>query len=310
MNSIKKSTQIVVAVVGFILLAACAGKAQSLRTGSTQFEIESLAAIDAIDEMRRLEIAPNAMSSAEQIDEFVTNALTSNNPANQDRIELWMNSNVVSISTVDPDWTEFLGELRGQYAAFAGMFDQLENASFFARNKVPEATPYVRKLTAQLLQFANVININPPRLLQRRSALIVDLDTIRNDAQLDEAAKRTQISRWHDRWLSLVADEEELRRRVVEQCIKAAIIGREIERQIVNYNKLSLGDISEGIRTSLQLAGDISGQDFSDLQSRTDAFLAEIQNDPDWKRLADAALTEVNGALAASRAAAAVSTNP
>ena len=63
-----------------LTLGGCANKAKVIRIGATQFETESLIAINKIDEFRRKELETTALSSKEASDFFVKSVKKSTKP--------------------------------------------------------------------------------------------------------------------------------------------------------------------------------------------------------------------------------------
>jgi hypothetical protein len=199
---------------------------------------------------------------------------------------------------VENDWNSFLQEMNDQYTSFSKIFDDIEQASFAGKDSVQKAAPHIKVLTAQLVFFADQVARHPPQLLQRRSALITKLNDIKT-AEVSLGEKRRRIAEWRDRWLSLLAEEDQLARQTIEQCLKAAAIGRGVSRQIEAYNDLSLDDISDGLNRLLATASAFSGQDLSGLQADVKRVAADIKADPTWARATDVAIRKVNDALAA-----------
>lgn len=281
----------------------CAEKARVLSIGVTQFETEALTAIDAIDNMRALEIAPMGISEQEATNEFVDNVMELNagTPIGPQNLNVILNPYEVTINPVNKEnWRKFIGDLRLQYASFAAIFASIEESSFVSRNDVIQAEPYIAKLTAQMAYLAQAIQENPPLLLQHRSALLAELADIRT-RRGSEVDKRRAISQWREDWTSLQTAENELMRGTAEQCLKAAAIGVKIRKQIQEYNQLSLSDISAGLTTAFSLASSITGNDFGKISAKASQVIAEIESDPAFKITAQAVLSEVNTAVAARR---------
>jgi hypothetical protein len=273
----------------------------------------------------KAEIAAPARTEAEESQEFVDLIMGSQSEITEEHIKVALDPDRVDLSTeVATKRMEFLNGLRLQYTAFARVFDRIEEGSFFAREKVSKAKEPAEKLTAQLVYFANHIADHPPQFTQRRSNLILEIRVLHGDPvkdlaedkkrrllapyglppdrELTVADKRRSLALWRERWLTLIREEETLRRDTVAQCLKASIIGVQIQRQIVEYDKLSLEDISEALSLALSTAGALSGEDFSDLQVKTNDVINTINNDPAWSAAVKEALKLVDEARAASLA--------
>ncbi len=331
-----------------LMVTGCAGKAQCLKVAVGQFETESLAAIQAIDDMHKKELATETFSSVEKTYLFVENVLKSSRSADQNRIEHWLNPYKPGVTEkTQAEWIAFIDELKNQYVKFASIYNDIERASFTGRELVPKGIQYIENLIAQIAYFAKSVDEHPPKLLNRRGALIAELEKLRMKIEekiakadrnkiksinklsgierskaianlsprlhavrkkwltsLADANERQAIAQWQERWLALVAEEDELKRKTVEQCIKAVTIGLEIRKKMKEYNQISLEDISEALNRVLVLAGTVTGENYSRLQAQADKVFKDIKNDPVWQNATDLALREVNKAIKAREKAA------
>lgn len=301
-------------------LAGCAGKAQTLMLATSQFEAESLAAIDRVQRAIEAEVAPPARSDAEAQQEFVGLIMGFTGAIDEGAIELALDPDAIDLTAaVDKRRADMIQRLRVQYASFARVFDRLDQGSFFARNDVGKAAPFAEKLTAQMVGFAESFAARPIQFTQSRNQLVLDLQLLRGgDAATpttDEKRRRRlalyglaanggvsdaelarSIAVWRDRWLQLLRDENNLTRETVAQCLKAAMLGSEVRTQIVNYNQLSIKDISEAMSLAVGVAGTVTGEDLSDLEARIGEVKSAIESDPGWSALATTFLDELNKA--------------
>lgn len=312
-----KRLPVLAVACALLVFAGCAGKAHTLKVGATQFESSSLTAIDSIDNLMKAEIAAPPRSEAEASQEFVDLILGSKSELTEDHIKLALDPNSVDLSSdVVVRREKLLSTLRSHYTTFARIFDRIEEGSFFASDKVSKAKVPAEKLTAQLVYFAHSITNNPPQFTQRRSNLMLEIKVLHGDQiqglsedkkrrllapyglppdrEITEADKRRALALWRERWLALLKEEDTLMSETVAQCLKASIIGVSIQKHIDAYNKLSLQDISEGISFALTTAGALTGEDFSDLQVKTNDLINTINNDPAWKTAVDEALSLLN----------------
>lgn len=293
----------VVAVVLAVGLAGCTPeKALALRTAAVQFRIEALAAIEAIDEMRRREIAPPPRSTTEATEEFVQSVLEMD-PATlltPKDLDVFVDPFTVRDGPTGRQWQEFLAGLRAQYTAFAAIFDDVEGGSYLARDAVKRAGAHAEKLTAQMAALARSIAEHPPQLLQYRAALAVRIDQTRKDARLADADRRRRLAELKDEWEAVSRAQEQLGRVTVEQCLKAAILGRGVHQLIATYDRLSLDDINTIAAGLLDTAGALSGRDLGSLRVRTNTVVDQIKQDPVLTRAFDQVAAEV-GALVGSR---------
>ena len=282
-----------------VVLAGCSGKAQALKVAATQYEVESLAAINAIEELGRKEIEPPPQTDAAATKSFVDNVISSTKTLNSDAVERALSSPAPKINPAALNArTDLLNETRQQYTSFARIFDDIEAGSFFAREDVSKAGPYVEKLTVQLVYLARRTNDHPGKWLVRRGVLLADLNAIKMGKEpykdRTDEQKRQLVAEWRDKWIAVQMEEEEYTRRAVEQCLKAATIGMTIKRQIDDYAKLSVQDIGEALDQGLVLAGSFSGRDLSSLQADTKNVIATIESDPAWSAVAKKVLEATN----------------
>jgi hypothetical protein len=83
---------------------------------------------------------------------------------------------------------------------------------------------------------------------------------------------------------------------MVEQALKAATLGMELRKLLVNYGKLSMDDIAEGLSIAFKLVAGIPGLDLSGLKAETDGLIRQINDDEQLRGLFDTALSEISSA--------------
>jgi hypothetical protein len=288
----------ILALSGF-LLGCTPEKAQALRTAATQFKSEALAAVNLIELLMSKETEPPPRTDNEAAEVFATKILDPSNtePLDEEAVIQALDPDAV---TPDPQLEakrqQFLGELRNQYSTFAAIFDELEAGSVLARDAVKRSGKHADALTVQMASFARSISENPPRLLQHRSSLVSKMEAVRVDTVTAAEERRRALTALREQWLLMVAGEQELQRSVIEQCLKAAIVGKEVSRLIREYDRLSLEDLNFFINRALGAAGQLSGNNLEALQAKVSEVLAGIQEDPELNALAGAALEKINGA--------------
>ena len=86
----------------------------------------------------------------------------------------------------------------------------------------------------------------------------------------------------------------------VEQALKAATLGSELRKLLVNYDQLSMDDIAEGLSVAFKLTASIPGVDLSSLEATTTNLIGEINKDAELKTLFNEALSKINAARANS----------
>lgn len=283
-------------VVALGLSACTPEKARALKTAVVQFRGESLAAVNQIEVLLRKETEAPPRSQAATTEEFVKNVLSSQKPQlTADDIRLASDPYAVAPDPeVEARRAEFLGELRSQYATFASIFDEIEGGSFLARDAVTRSNEPARKLTLQMAAFAESISRFPPQLLQYRSALLQKINDTRKDANLTDAEKRRRLAEMLDEWRTLEATEAELQRSTIEQCLKAAELGVEVQKLTQEYDRLSLDDLNFFIARALETASALTGRNLDGLKNRSAEVFAKIKEDPAWRSVADQFLSRIN----------------
>lgn len=137
--------------------------------------------------------------------------------------------------------------------------------------------------------FAKILQANPTQLLARRARLASQIETaVRKDTPPNE--KRAELLQLREVLLGIIATEKKINDDAVAQALKAARMGLELRKLVINYDKLSLDDLLEGISFAFSSVGTITGRDLSNLQSKTDGIVAELTATPELKALVDAAL--------------------
>lgn len=293
-----------------ITLSGCTPeKARTLRLAAIQFKAESLAAIQAIEQMHQREITPPPLSQSELRNNAINNILTSKN-------EILLPQDLDFL--IDPDkpqidpkaqvaWQAFINKMNTQYTTLAAIYDEVESGSLLATDAVQKSAEHARILTLQMAAFATVIDKHPPILLQDRIIVIADIDTLRkqyqqksNEGESEENLQplKDKAGELYDQWQQIAVDEQKLRETTLAQCLKAAILGKELTQLIERYNKINLDDLNSIIARVLDTTATITGQDYAALKTRATNVFAEIKNDPIWSKAADTALAEVNNAVA------------
>jgi hypothetical protein len=301
-----------VLVMGSGLLTGCdPEKARAIQGAAAQFRTESFAAIQAIDDMRRKELEPPQRASADIRRDFIIGILNSKHELTSDVIDLALDPYQ---PPPDPQWDSFMDDLRGQYENFAAIFDKLDTGSLVGVNDVRQSAEHAKSLTVQMALFADAINKNPPVLYRYRNTLIVKLRKQRqayqdlvaqikyNYGSVDASPQstrdklrdiETQVGESMDAWQQVRLQEQQLLQVTVAQCLKAALLGKELGQLINQYDKLDLRDINALIPRILSTAAAITGRDYGALRLKAASVIGEIQTDPLWRDAANSALNRV-----------------
>jgi hypothetical protein len=303
-------------LLGGGLLGGCdTEKARAIQGAAVQFRVESLAAVQAIDDMHRQELEAPTRSPGDVRREFVTGILTSKSEINSNLVDLALDPYK---TPVDPQWQSFIADLRSQYTNFAAIFDKLDAGNLVAVEDVRQSAEYARKLTVQMALMADVMSKNPPVLYRQRNAIVVKLRRQRQSYQSllsqmkssygsTDAAPQAQRDRLREienqvgelmgDWQAIQQQEQKLMEATVTQCLKAAVLGKELGQLINQYDKLDLNQINTLIPRILGLAATVSGRDFTSVQLKATGLISEIKEDPLWRDTANSLLNRVNDAV-------------
>ncbi len=293
-------------IVVSVTLSGCTSeKARSLRLAAVQFKNESLAAIEAIEAMHQRELAPPARSLAEVRSSSINNILAFNKPLNSKRVDFAIDPSPKLDPRTQDKWSAFINKLNTQYEALAAIYDQVEGGSLLASKAVQKSAEHAEKLTLQMAAFATVIDKHPPIFFQERIVIIAGLEKLRqeyqqkqNNGESDENLQliRDRVGELLDKWQQVRSDEQKLRDTTVAQCLKAAVLGKELSQLIERYNELKLDDLNSLIARILDTTAAITGRDYASLKVKATSVFAEIQNDEIWSKAANTVLEEVNKA--------------
>ncbi len=296
-------------------------KARAIQSAAVQFKSESLAAIQAIDDMRKQELEPPPRSQSEIRSDFVTGILNSKSDINASLIDLAIDPYK---PPDDPEWNTFTADLRNQYETFATIFDKLDAGSLVAVDEVRQSAEHAKTLTVQMALFADAVSKNPPVLYRYRNAIVVKLRKQRqayqslqtqlkaNHGSIDASPQASrdklrdienQVGEIMGEWQQVKLQEQKLLESTLTQCLKAAVLGKELGNLINRYDQLDLNTINALVPRILNIAGGISGRDVSFLRVKTTSVIGEINQDPLWKGAANLALGQVNTAVVNRRKA-------
>jgi hypothetical protein len=279
-------------------LSSCsAEKAKALQALAMQFKVEAHAALDLIEQVRVRELEPPPRPKVEATRDFALALLEG--PAVLTPTMLDDAAEPFAIERQRTEWDDKAESLRGQYSLFADMFEDLAAGSYVAKDAVARSKDIVRDLTLQLVAFANAIERNPPIFVQRRAALIAEIDRIRADTSLDDRQKLEAIGPYLERWETVQREERELGAAVIAQCAKAAMLGKDVRTLAENYARLDIDAIHSIVVDALDTAGTITGRDVTDARGKVAQTISTIKADPIWSGLVDRALNDVSAAASA-----------
>lgn len=294
-------------------------KARAIQGAAVQFKSESLAAIQAIDDMRKQELEPPPRSPNEIRSDFITGILNSKSDINTSLIDLAIDPYK---PPDDPKWNTFTADLRSQYENFAAIFDKLDAGNLLAVEEVRQSAEHAKTLTVQMALFADAVSKNPPMLYRYRNTIVVKLrkqrqtyqtllSQIKNSYGSVDASPQasrdklrdieTQVGESMGEWQQVKLQEQKLLETTLAQCLKAAVLGKELGQLMNRYDQLDLNAINLLVPRILNTAGVITGRDVSFLRIKTASVIGEIKQDPLWQGAATLVLEQVNTAVADRR---------
>ena len=276
-----------------LLLGGCASKAKLIQVGAAQFETESRAAIEKIGEFGRKEIEATPSSPEEASEQFVKFVTGSSQPITMETLEFLIDPLKIQAPKSEVEWQSFLQKMRQQYTTFAATFASLDTGSLLAGDDVNDTIPVLDKLIVQMVAFSQTIKTNPAMFIRDRAVIAMELEDVR-DADSTDQVKRLKLLELERRLREIAAAEEEMTRSTIEQTVKAAKLGTALRQLLMNYEELSIDDISEGLTTAFKLAGGIPGLNLSGLESESNTILKGINQDERLKQFLDIALSEVS----------------
>jgi hypothetical protein len=302
-----------------LTLTSCSEeKARSLQAASLQFRTESLAAIDAIDNLRKRELEPAPRSATEVRQSFVNRLLNSKSELNGDLIDL----------AIDPfrapkveEWDNFVKDLKSQYAGFSAIFAQLEGGTLVGVGEVKKSAEYAKTLTVQMALLSDAIAANPPVFTQSRSRVVIRLKQVRQDYQTTQAKLQAreagattaetlpqltnrrqdlenQAAELMGQWQQIKLDEQQLLEATVTQCTRAVTIGKELIELANHYDDINLQQFNLTLPRIFATANQLTGRNYSAVQGQSDRLLKDLQTDPFWRTVTQQVLDRANNAAA------------
>jgi len=278
-----------------LLLGSCAQKAKTIQVGAAQFEAESLAAIDKIDELRRQEIEAAPQSPEKASEFFIAAVKSSQKPFTRQTLRIILNPFQRTVPRSEAQWGAFLQKMRAQYTTFAATFSSLDRGGLFAGSAVEQTIPILDKLIAQMAAFADSLIKHPPEFLAERAAIAAELEIIRETKPFTEVTD-VRLLDAERRLRALASAEEQMARDTIEQALKAATLGTELRKLLLDFNNLNVNDIAEGLAKAFKLVSGIPGLDLAGLESSTNQLVAQIKADASLQTFFNTALGEISRA--------------
>lgn len=270
------------------LSAGCAQKAKTIQAGAAQFEVESIAAIERIDELRlkELQVPPRTADDvSKKVVDLILDPQNADKSIDRKMLKLLADPFLTKSLEGEEEWQSFLHELRLQYTTFATTFAVLDRGSFFAAPAVKKTVPILDKLVAQMAAFGQSIMEHPAEFVRERAIIAAEWEVTRDDADLSDALKRERILGIQRRFQGVVEAEALVTRAAWEQCLKAATVGMKLRKLLIDYDKLTADDIAEGLSAAFKSASLIPGLDLAGLEAATNSLVDMISKDADLKAL-------------------------
>lgn len=314
MSSLRRLACLTVFCLSSFALNGCSPeKARSLQASALQFRNESLAAITAIDTLRKRELEAPPRSPGEIRQTFIANILGSTVELNSRSVDLAIDSRRVPNNT---DWDQFIQELKLQYEQFSDIFDSLDRKPNVNREQMKKAGDHARSLTIQMALFAKSLSDNPPILTQYRTRTLVKFRKVRSEYQAlqsriamsgddrEALAQRksdleNQTGELLNEWQTIQQEERALLESTVAQCMRAATIGKQVIEAADHYDDLDIAQLNSLIPSLFTTASSFTGKDYKTLQFKSTRFVADLQSDPLWSAVAQPLINRMNNADAA-----------
>jgi hypothetical protein len=254
-----------------------------------------LIAIERIDALRRKETEAIPLPREKASALVVEGVKNSTAPITLATLRVLIDPLKTETPQSEAQWQAFLQKMRQQYTTFAATFASLDKGSWFAAAAVQETIPILDKLIAQMAAFARSIEDHPAEFIRERAAIAAEMEHVRQTRPFTEITdlKLLELER---RLREIAAAEAQITRGTVEQALKAATLGLELRKLLVNYGKLSVDDIAEGLSIAFKLVAGIPGLDLSGLKAETDGIIKQINNDEQLRGLFNIALSEISSA--------------
>ena len=283
------------ALLALLMLGAaggCANKAKLIQAGAKQFEAEALASIDKLDEARLRETSIPAPAPGKAEEQFVNDVLNWEGSIGRKDLDQLLNPDDLGELESETEWQKLLATLRMQYREFAATFANLDQGFLPGAPTVKKAIPMLDPLIGQMSAFAQVMTQAPVEFLGERAALAGRLEDVRDSEQTEEE-KHLVLGPLRRQLVKLTTAEKELNKAVIAQCLKTATLGYHLRGLLQDYGKLSIDDITDGLKEAFALTNAIPGSDPQELHGRVMEFMDKINKNPDLKKVLDESLGKI-----------------
>ena len=278
----KKTLRIIIVFVGLVVLSSCTKeKAEAIQVAAEQFRVDAISAIDQMNYLFLQEIS--IVQNTEEKQLKLVNEIFQDTSAKLDAALL---DDIAKLS--DPGRnakaktnTQF-ESLKMQYYEFEKMFTSLDKGSYFAKDAVNKAEPHAVNLTLQLINYAKILQKNDYIFSANRVIILVKIEAAQKDT--NKALREEHLKNIAVEFIQLLKDEKAAKENAIRQCYRAAENGRIVLDLIKNYDNMSLGDILNIIKGSINFAMEITdgNQNIADLKTKFEGVEQMIINDSEY----------------------------
>ncbi len=128
--------------------------------------------------------------------------------------------------------------MRGEYAAFAAIFENLDGGSLFGAFGVKKAAGLIDPLIGRMSACATTLTRHPAVFSRERTAIATSMERVRKDTTSSEKQKGQTIGTLRQRWQTMLTAEDQITKDTVSQCLTAAKVGRKLKSLLNDYDKL------------------------------------------------------------------------
>jgi hypothetical protein len=281
-----------------LLLGGCTKEAaKALKDTAKLFGDESIAAINAVETMILAETQEPSLTEVEKKVRFLQIILAPvDDQSLVQNLEQLMTPVEPSKSAVIT-FKAYMASLRSQYTTLVSIYDDLERGHLLAKDAVKKSQLPLQKLTFQMSYLAICADTYPTNLLKQKSSLIAEIIKLRRlyfttrDPVLKKEIEGKILEKFVN-WEQIQAKEQALTQNVIEHSAKAALMGRELNKQIEHYDDINLERLNSMLINVINIVSLGTGREYTTLQKEVHKVWETINNDKDYKAAANAILAE------------------
>lgn len=267
-----------------LTLTACSKeKAEAIQLGAEVFLYDAIEAIDQVNLLFRQNLELVQLSDVEMVNKIVSD-INELDAVDDEVMKFWvseMNMNDEAIKSTN----EKFEEIKKQYYAFEAMFKSLDRGSYFAKDAVAKAEKHAINLTVQLINFSKIIQEN--YFIRRADRLLIIERLNKAKEEQNEQLRNELLKNIAMDFIKLNASEKSQKEKTVRACLSGAESGYAVAKLIRDYDKISVTDIINSIKLTLNYTAEItnSKEQIGDMIMRFEEVESTILGDPYWKDL-------------------------